>query len=219
MWSSFLNLTLLPQWCVPIRTALRLLRHCNLQGDQRRGKEILGPVAGQWPQGTRASRPALPGWHALFRLLLHQPPREPDAEDLPWREKAVWRRVAQVGAECEGQPGEAADRLWRGQCRVHRRAEAGHPSRVHVHRQAGGTRSLCVCTLTFRIFTYRKVIFRYPLIWDTTSVSNVVSCFSPGGPPADGGVMWPRAGLFRGLLWALWCGESASFQHGFPALC
>lgn len=170
MWSSSLNLTLLPQWCVSRRTALRLLRHCDLQGDQGCGKEILGPVAGQWPQRTRASRPALPGRHALFRLLLHQPPREPDAEDLPRRDKAVWRRVAQVGAECEGQPGEAADRLWRGQRGVHWRAEAGHPSRVHVHRQAGGTRSLCVCTSTAWIFTCRRVTFRYPLIWDTTSV-------------------------------------------------
>lgn len=34
-----------------------------------------------------------------------------------------------------------------------------------------------------------EVRFQPPLIWDKSLTSHIISCLSPGGPPADGGVM------------------------------
>ena len=135
-------------------------------------------MAGQRPGGEGAGRPAFPGRHALFRLLLHQPPRESDAEDFPWRGETVWCRVAQVGAEREGQTSEAADRLWGGQCGVHGWGEACHPPRVHIHREASCKRSICVCTLTACISIF-SVLYVTSLGLDYNfNLSHHLLCFS-----------------------------------------
>lgn len=163
-------------------------------------------MADQWPWGTRAGWPSVPGWYTFLRLLLHKPPWEPDAEDLPWCGEGLWWRVAQGRTECEGQPGETADRLWRDQSGVHWWAKANHPPRIYLHCKACCRRSLCVCMLTLLEFILTSLCFDFFYI---ALFSHIIFRFFQGGFTADGSVMWPRKGLFRRLLWALERGESS----------
>lgn len=126
-----------------------------------------------------------------------------------WGPSTVWR-------SCSTESGTSWRWVWRAarqSCWWTARRSAWSPStsRGRCFAEAtlpswSGLREIALCLYVGSSdFPCLKAKRQLPLILRVLSFSRL----PVGGPPADAGVLWSGAGLFWGLLRALWCGESA----------